>query len=360
MAAGFEGRQLLIRADVGAQVGLGHVLRMLALAQAWKDAGGEVTLCSTALGDSILDRWEEEGMRWVRLPGDVECNSIHDARFTAAEAQERGCGVVVLDGYGFGLEYLKALRANGDAHLVKIVDAPPPDGELSILDGVVYPGLAQVNPQVPKLLAGPDYVLLRREFREAKPPNRSKQISRLCLCMGGTDPGNYLSKIAGEMWGYKDRLAGLREVRVVTTSGNPHLSGLRDALAQAADCPWRWELCLDVRDMVQVLCGVDAVVSSASGIAWEWLSLGVRGAVLAVASNQQRFYEGLVEAGYAVGLGMPWKEGGKWNREGFMKWIEGGGIVACCPSEPLSPVDGKGAVRVCAFLAKLMVSGKGV
>ena len=34
---------LVIRADAGARIGIGHVMRSLALAQAWQDAGGDVT-----------------------------------------------------------------------------------------------------------------------------------------------------------------------------------------------------------------------------------------------------------------------------------------------------------------------------
>ena len=33
---------LVIRADAGADIGIGHVMRCLALAEAWQDAGGKV------------------------------------------------------------------------------------------------------------------------------------------------------------------------------------------------------------------------------------------------------------------------------------------------------------------------------
>ena len=38
-----EEKHLVIRVDASTQIGTGHLMRCLALAQAWKDAGGQVT-----------------------------------------------------------------------------------------------------------------------------------------------------------------------------------------------------------------------------------------------------------------------------------------------------------------------------
>ena len=35
-------KNLIVRADADSQMGTGHLMRCLALGQAWKDAGGEV------------------------------------------------------------------------------------------------------------------------------------------------------------------------------------------------------------------------------------------------------------------------------------------------------------------------------
>ena len=48
---------MLVRADATMAIGSRHVMRCLALAQGWQDAGGDVTLAAASLGDALRDDW---------------------------------------------------------------------------------------------------------------------------------------------------------------------------------------------------------------------------------------------------------------------------------------------------------------
>ena len=58
---------LLVRADSTAAIGSGHVMRCLALAQGWQDAGGNVTFAAASLGDTLHRRLVDEGVVVHRL-----------------------------------------------------------------------------------------------------------------------------------------------------------------------------------------------------------------------------------------------------------------------------------------------------
>jgi len=102
---------LVIRADASIAIATGHVMRCLALAQAWQDTGGYVVFAMAESTPSIDARLQSEGMEFVRLQADP--NSAKDATDTAALAHDRDAAWVVADGYRFDSEYQLNLKNSG-------------------------------------------------------------------------------------------------------------------------------------------------------------------------------------------------------------------------------------------------------
>jgi spore coat polysaccharide biosynthesis predicted glycosyltransferase SpsG len=99
---------LLIRADATHATGHGHVMRCLALAQAWQDRCGD---CMFAMADPlpVLEaRLCSENIpvtRIASLPG-----STNDAKQLSELASKNNTRWIVLDGYQFGVDYQRTLK----------------------------------------------------------------------------------------------------------------------------------------------------------------------------------------------------------------------------------------------------------
>lgn len=283
--------RLVYRADASERIGTGHVMRGIALAQAWQEAGGEALFVLAASTPAVEARIRREGFRLERTaapPGSAE-----DAARTASwEAQW-----IAVDGYHFPPAYLAALRPAG-ARILAVDDWPRPASAAA--DLVLNPSLTVSCHDYPlppeQLLLGPRYLLLRREFTtqpsaRAVPP----RAERLLVTLGGADPQNWTSRVIAAL----ALLEGPFVARVVVGGSNPHREALRQA---AAACP-AVTLVEQVDDMPALMAWADLAIASASTTTWELCHLGVPALLLVTADNQQTVAEAVAARGAAVALG---------------------------------------------------------
>ena len=156
---------LLFRTDASVGSGTGHVMRCLALAQALQDAGGHAIFAVADATPALEERLRMEKVEHLRpkvIPG-----SPDDAKETVELAQKKNASWVVVDGYHFGAEYQSLLKAAG-LKLLFVDDNG--HGESYSADLVLNqntharPGLYRKRDPQTRLLLGPRYAMLRREF----------------------------------------------------------------------------------------------------------------------------------------------------------------------------------------------------
>src|SRR5262249_8883191 len=149
---------LLFRADASPQLGTGHVMRCLALAQAWRDAGGSATLLAAELPPALADRLHQEGVHVARHAEAI--GSEQDARQTAALTREIRADWIVADGYGFAPSWQRLVKASG-ARLLLCDDGNRTGGQHAdlLLDASPLARPEEYAGSSAHLLLGPRYVL---------------------------------------------------------------------------------------------------------------------------------------------------------------------------------------------------------
>ena len=100
---------LIIRADASSAIGHGHVMRCLALAQAWQDRGGRCVFVTSQPVPAIEARLTSEGFAVLKL--EATPGSREDASQVADSAAQNDACWAVIDGYHFGLEYQQILKS---------------------------------------------------------------------------------------------------------------------------------------------------------------------------------------------------------------------------------------------------------
>jgi UDP-2,4-diacetamido-2,4,6-trideoxy-beta-L-altropyranose hydrolase len=163
---------VFFRVDSSFQIGTGHLVRCLSLAEAMKQKGAKISFFCRNLKGSLVAQIEARGMRLHLLP---ETENIEDVRMALKTENIPGDAWIV-DHYGLDAEWESAMRSTVKKILV-IDDMADRKHDCDLLvDQNFYRDSEQryrqlVSRQCISLL-GPKYALLNAEFQAASPRAR--------------------------------------------------------------------------------------------------------------------------------------------------------------------------------------------
>lgn len=334
---------LLIRADASAAIGTGHVMRCLALAQAWQDVGGEAVFAMAQSTESIRARLASESCEIANVG-----NSTADLRQTVDIAQSRNCEWGVVDGYQFDSDYQHALKA-ADMKVLFVDDyghSRHYAADLVLNQNIsATPTLYSNRQRDTRLLLGPRYATLRREFSPWINWKRESTLEchRLLVMMGGSDQANVTAKVLEGLC--KARIDDL-DITVLVGGSNPHFAELQ---ALAANSGLNLQLLRDVSNIGEIMAEADIAISAAGSTCWELCLLGLPALLIDVAENQSGVAKALHDRGCAVRIGDHSVSAESVSEN--LKWlVENHEVRQSLAHRSRSLVDGKGASRVISIL----------
>ncbi len=341
---------LVIRADASLAAGTGHVMRCLALAQAWRDAVGPVCFVGSLASPALERRLDREGV--VLRPPGRPAGSAADAERTAAVARERHARWVVVDGYHLPPDYRAAVRRAG--HLLLVIDdngdRGPYDCDVLLNQNAhAHPDLYAGCPPSVRLLLGTDYVLLRQEFLRAAPrrAHLAPHARRLLITMGGADAGNATLRVMAAL----GRLShdGL-ECEAVLGAANPHRHQLE---AESAAQESRVRLIQDPPDLAARMARADAAVSAAGATLWELCFFGIPTLAVGLADNQRPALAHLGRRGAVLDGSDAWATSPRELGSSLDRLIGDRALRTALSRTSRELVDGRGAARVVTALREL-------
>lgn len=287
---------VVFRADASPEIGGGHVVRCLALAEHLRERGWRCLFAVRPRTLATVPALESAAHRIVEL-----CGEPHD------EARELGSRLgenvhwLVVDHYARDARFERAARTWAQ-RVLAIDDGPgrAHDCEL-LLDQTLGRAQRDYRARVSegcRLLLGPQYALLRAQFAAARSAvlerrRESTGIERILVSFGATDRRGLALTALDAL-----RIAGLRvAVDVVLGRSSPHRAAVREAAARA---PLEVVVHEDASDMAALMGHADLGIGAAGSTAWERCSLGLPSVIAVDTDNQRDIAEALGRAGAAV------------------------------------------------------------
>lgn len=290
---------VVFRVDASVHIGSGHLMRCLTLAEALQERGVEARfICGDHSGN--LNAWVQgKGVPVTVLPRTSPVDAVTDAEQTIRTLGANRPDWMVVDHYGLDVEWEQRLKPFVRRLLV-LDDHTGRSHDCDVLldqnyseEGTQWYG--GLIPAACKMLLGPDYALLRKEFGELRGQVSCRQSLKnlLVFFTSGDDQGETLKAMWGiEMFGQAER------VDVVVGRSNPHNAAIRQ---KCDELHWGYHCQVDY--MPSLIAKADLVVGAGGSSNWERCALGVPALVAILADNQATIAQALDRAGVVRNLG---------------------------------------------------------
>lgn len=273
---------VFFRLDVGENIGVGHFVRCLALANVLYDLGRRAGFIVSETHDFI----ESELSGLDHLLVEIGENSeAEDAEKTIQILQAHRCKNMVMDHYGLSETW--ELMVGKQSKIVVFEDQPNREHKANyLIDGTPGRERSEYESLVESdcnLLLSSNYLVIRREFlnnRENSIRRRKEcsDLSCILISFGGSDVDN----LSGKVVEYLRNNGYSNEIVVVTTSINSNIPQLKSICDQNQST-----LVVNPTDMAGLMTKADLMIGALGSTTWERGVLGIPSIAIQVADNQQ-------------------------------------------------------------------------
>jgi len=310
--------KIAFRADGGINVGMGHIMRCLSLARAFRRNGHKVYFFSKL--EAGIKKVRQENFVVVLLPSvakETEGYFYGNTTHLADEAQgmlvllrEYHIDLLIIDTYNVNKQYFLTLKPHVP-QMVYIDDVKkfPYPADIVVNGNITgeYLGYQKYN-QKQVLLLGPKYNMIRDEFAHMPFRNIKGKAEELMITTGGTDPYNLTGKLL-DMVQQEDEYRHMRFNVLVGSSftncdylGN--LSNHHENIVLYANSDMSHELPDIIHSEVsEIMLRSDLAISAGGSTLYELAACGTPALTVILADNQEGIVHKLDELGYVMNLG---------------------------------------------------------
>jgi len=300
-------QRIAFRTDASLDIGTGHVMRCLTLAEALTASGAECRFICREHPGHLIEHIRSKGYRLHALPVEEKGGAYQpmdnasyahwlgsswetDATETKAILMEQMPDWLVVDHYALDARWEQALQ--GSYKKLMVIDDLADRFHACdlLLDQNLGREPGDYEARVParcRCLIGSRYALLRPEFaalRECSLQRRqTPELKRLLITMGGVDQSNATGKVLEALKACP--LPFDCQITAVMGASAPWLEQVRSL---AATMPWTTTVRVNISDMAQVMADSDLAIGAAGSTSWERCCLGLPTLLVILAANQEK------------------------------------------------------------------------
>lgn len=350
-------KTVAFRVDASTDIGTGHFMRCLAVADALKRRGARVRFVSRHAPQHLRELVAASGHDFVAFRAARRSDSTDelphspwlgtsqrtDAQDAVEALSDQLWDWVVVDHYALDARWEFALRKTAK-RLMAIDDLANRMHDCDVLiDQNLYEDMdrryAGKVPAHCQLLLGPQYALLREEFRRlhqsVKP--RNGQVKRVLVFFGGVDTRGHTAEAVAAL-----ATLGVQDLQVDVVIGPQYPR--RQKIESA--CNEHGFAChVYTERMAQLMAAADLAIGAGGSASWERCCLGLPTLILCGANNQKQLIEDAALNGLVYAPAM--HSGGAASLADHLRaLLDNPALLRSMSRNGLKTVDGRGTERV--------------
>ena len=313
--------KIVFRVDASIQIGTGHVMRCLTLADALKRKGAECYFICREHSGNLIETIKERRHEVYFLPLHEQLQNNEQYSYDNKLDHANWLGItqevdadlsipivrllkpdwMIVDHYAIDRHWEKKLRPYCN-HIMVIDDLADRHHDCDLLldqtfgrEAKDYVSLVAGHSQ---LLCGAKFALLRSEFEQWRDYSLNRRIDgkieHLLINLGGVDKGNITTKILKSLIN-----SSLPENTQITVVMGPTAPWVSDVKNQAEIMPWKTDVKVGVNNMAELMANSDLSIGAAGATSWERCCLGLPTIMVVLADNQKLIASKLKGAGAA-------------------------------------------------------------
>lgn len=310
-------KNLFIRVDSSTQIGTGHIIRCFAVAESLKNNNIEISFISRRFSGDLSDFIESKGYKVYRLSEftsnfenkeereRLEIINDLDAKQTIEIIDRIGKQVdcLIVDHYDLNKKWESRLRS----YIKKIIvidDLADRAHDCDLLiDHNLYDQFESryddlVSKDCQKLL-GPQYALLRSEFKESRKKLRKRDwpIKNILISFGGSDPTNETCKVLDALF-LIDPYPQKIDVVIGPSNQNKEVIEQVCSSLQNTTCHYK------INNMACLMVNADLSIGAGGITTWERCCLGLPTIVSILSKDQVELTKAVEKKGCIINMGL--------------------------------------------------------
>ena len=279
---------VIFRVDASIEIGSGHLMRCLTLAERLRIDGYEIAFICTDLQGAMFEFLESKKIKFEKISSIVNSSQEADASMTIEVANKifpDGLNWVVVDHYGLDSKWENILSEKCDRIMV-IDDIANRFHNCDILVDQNYEDASRYSNLVNKksiLLLGPNYALLNPKYAQYRRLRQQEYnltvIRKVLVFFGGSDPADLTGKALEALTFPK-----LNELDVDIVVGNNYPN--YNKLKCSANIRGRTKIYKLRKDLADLMANADIAIGGGGVTNWERMCMGLSSIVITLAENQ--------------------------------------------------------------------------